>query len=99
MAKGHVSIRVMIEWSEMHLAIRDAFRRFVEAEIKPNLQELEHGDTPPYAMLRKMVETFGLADMARARFAKDLAREARILRRPRASASPRPKPGTSWPCR
>src|SRR3954470_15700424 len=65
----------MIEWSEMHLAIRDAFRRFVEAEIKPNLKELEHGDTPPYAVLRKMVETFGLADMARARFAADLARE------------------------
>ena len=36
----------MIEWSETHIAIRDAFRRFVEAEIKPNLAELEHGDTP-----------------------------------------------------
>ena len=65
----------MIEWSDTHLAIRDTFRRFVEAEIKPRLEELEHGDTPPYAVLRKMVETFGLADMARARFAADLARE------------------------
>ncbi len=65
----------MIEWSETHLAIRDAFRRFVEAEIKPRLEELEHGDTPPYDVFRKMVATFGLADMARARFAADLARE------------------------
>lgn len=65
----------MIEWSETHLAIRDAFRRFVEAEIKPKLEELEHGDTPPYDVLRKMVATFGLADMARMRFAADLARE------------------------
>lgn len=65
----------MIEWSEMHLAIRDAFRRFVEAEIKPNLEELEHGTTPPYAVLRKMVETFGLADMARARFAVEIERD------------------------
>jgi len=65
----------MIEWSDTHLAIRDTFRRFVEAEIKPRLEELEHGDTPPYAVLRKMVETFGLADMARARFAADLSRE------------------------
>src|SRR5262245_38170750 len=64
----------MIEWSDTHLAIRDAFRRFVEAEIKPKLVELEHGETPPYEVLRKMVETFGLADMARARFAADLAR-------------------------
>ena len=53
----------MIEWSETHLAIRDTFRRFVEAEIKPNLTELEHGDTPPYTILRKMSETFGLGDV------------------------------------
>src|SRR6185503_15387231 len=69
------TLAAMIEWSETHLAIRDAFRRFVEAEIKPNLEALEHGDTPPYAVLRKMVETFGLADMARANFARELARE------------------------
>jgi alkylation response protein AidB-like acyl-CoA dehydrogenase len=67
----------MIEWSETHLAIRDAFRRFVEAEIKPNLEALEHGDTPPYEVLRKMVATFGIADMARMRFAADLARAER----------------------
>ncbi len=93
MAKEHVSIHIMIEWSEMHLAIRDAFQRFVEAEIKPNLQELEHGDTPPYAVLRKMVETFGLADMARARFAKDLAREARDPGAPPRERKPSPEAG------
>ncbi|HZS41640.1 MAG TPA: acyl-CoA dehydrogenase family protein [Polyangia bacterium] len=65
----------MIEWSDMHLAIRDAVRRFVETEIKPNLDELEHGDTPPYAILRKMVETFGLCDLARARFASEMAKQ------------------------
>ena len=42
----------MIEWSEQHLMIRDAMRRFIEAEIKPRLEELEHGDTPPYDVLR-----------------------------------------------
>ena len=73
----------MIEWSETHLAIRDAFRRFVEAEIKPNLEALEHGDLPPYAILRKMADTFGLADLARARFAADLARD------PEGTAAPR----------
>jgi len=65
----------MIEWSEQHLMIRDAMRRFIEAEIKPRLEELEHGDTPPYDVLRKMMRTFGLDEVARMRFAKRVARE------------------------
>jgi alkylation response protein AidB-like acyl-CoA dehydrogenase len=80
----------MIEWSETHLAIRDAFRRFVEAEVKPRLTELEHGETPPYDVLRRMVATFGLADMARARFAADLAREPDAVPRER---KPSPQAG------
>ncbi len=47
----------MIEWNEMHLQIRDMMRRFVEAEVKPNLEALEHGDLPPYEILRKMMTT------------------------------------------
>ena len=43
----------MIEWNEMQLQVRDMVRRFVEAEVKPHLDEIEHGDTPPYAILRK----------------------------------------------
>ncbi|HLK12741.1 MAG TPA: acyl-CoA dehydrogenase family protein [Candidatus Binatia bacterium] len=65
----------MIEWDEQHLMIRDAFRRFIDAEIKPNLEQLEHGDLPPYDILRKMVKTFGLDEVARARFAAQIARE------------------------
>ena len=48
--------KTMIEWNEMHLQIRDMMRRFVEAEVKPNLEALEHGDLPPYEILRKMIE-------------------------------------------
>ncbi len=65
----------MIEWSEQHLMIRDAVRKFVEAEIKPNLEQLEHGDLPPYDVLRKLISTFGMDEMARARFQKQIARE------------------------
>jgi hypothetical protein len=65
----------MIDWSEQHQMIRDAMRRFIDAEIKPRLAELEHGDTPPYPVLRKMMQTFGLDEVARARFAKRIARE------------------------
>jgi alkylation response protein AidB-like acyl-CoA dehydrogenase len=65
----------MLEWSEQHLMIRDAVRRFVEAEVVPILDQLEHGDLPPYDVLRKLISTFGMDEMARARFQKQIARE------------------------
>jgi alkylation response protein AidB-like acyl-CoA dehydrogenase len=64
----------VIEWSEPHRMIRDAVRRFVAQEIEPRLEELEHGDTPPYDVLRKLVTSFGMDEMARARFARRQAR-------------------------
>ena len=75
-SRALLSLRArMIEWSEQHLMIRDVMRRFIDEEIKPNLEELEHGDLPPYDILRKMVRTFGMDDMARQRFASQIARE------------------------
>jgi alkylation response protein AidB-like acyl-CoA dehydrogenase len=62
----------MIEWSDQHQMIRDALRRFVEAEIAPQVEALEHGDLPPYEILRKMFRTFGLDQLARARFASQM---------------------------
>ena len=58
----------MIDWSDEQLMVRDAIRAFIEKEIKPNLEELEHGDTPPYDILRKLYKTFGMDAMARDRF-------------------------------
>jgi len=78
----------MIEWSEQHLMIRDVVRRFVEEEIVPNLEELEHGDMPPYEILRKLSRTFGMDDMARTRFEKQIAREKKIAA---GEAEPKPK--------
>jgi alkylation response protein AidB-like acyl-CoA dehydrogenase len=65
----------MIEWSESQLMIRDVVRRFVQDEIVPNLEALEHGDMPPYGVLRKMFKAFGLDEMARARFAIQIKAE------------------------
>src|SRR5262245_18382457 len=65
----------MIEWSEQHLMIRDMMRRFIDEEIKPKWHELEHGDLPPYEILRKLMRTFGLDEMARQRFTAQIARE------------------------
>ena len=55
----------MFQWTEEQLAIRDAVRRFVEDEIKPIVSELEHGDTPPYEVIRKFYAAFGLDAMGR----------------------------------
>jgi alkylation response protein AidB-like acyl-CoA dehydrogenase len=78
----------MIEWSEMHLSIRDAMRRFVEAEVVPKIKGIEHGGEPPYDVLRKLVATFGIKDMAEARFAHQIAKEkAREARGEQASAT------------
>src|SRR5690554_5657981 len=68
----------MFEWSEEQLMIRDAVRQFVEAEIAPKREELEHGDLPPYDILRKLFATFGMSDMARASFQSRIEREKRI---------------------
>ena len=65
----------MIEWSEQHLVLRDAIRKFIEAEIAPNIEELEFGDTPPYAVLRKMYQSFGIDQMGLQRFQKQIERQ------------------------
>lgn len=66
----------MYEWSEEHQMMRQAIRQFVEAEIVPNLEELEHGDTPPYEVLRKLYRTFGIDAAMRDQFKRRLEREA-----------------------
>ncbi len=68
----------MFEWSEEQLMIRDAVRQFVQAEIAPRREELEHGDLPPYDILRKLFSTFGMDAMARERFKQQIEREKRV---------------------
>jgi len=66
----------MIEWSEQHLQIREMVRRFIDAEVRPKLEQIEHGDLPPYDVLRKLLSTFGIDEMARARFERSKAKAA-----------------------
>jgi hypothetical protein len=67
--------------------IRDAVRRFLDEEVVPNLEELEHGDTPPYDILRKLFTTFGMDEMARSRFERQIAR----AKKAEAGGEPTPK--------
>jgi acyl-CoA dehydrogenase len=61
----------MIEWSDEQLQMQAAVREFVQREVVPRREELEHGDLPPYDLLRSYVRTFGIDEMARERFARE----------------------------
>jgi alkylation response protein AidB-like acyl-CoA dehydrogenase len=65
----------MYEWSEEHQALIDVVRRFVDEEIRPHLDDLEHNGVPPFAILRKMYDVFGLRTMAQESFQRQLQRK------------------------
>ncbi len=65
----------MIEWNEMQLAMRDALRRFISAELAPRIEDIEHNGVPPYDILRKLFATFGIGAMALGRFQRQLEKE------------------------
>ncbi len=66
----------MFAWTDEQEMIRAVVRDFVAKEVVPHHRELEHGDLPPYDILRKLFATFGLDAMARDRFERQIAREA-----------------------
>src|SRR3954449_8053835 len=65
----------MFEWPEDLQMIRDAVRQFVDNEVRPHREELEHGDLPPYDLLRKLYATFGMDQMARDSFHRRIEAE------------------------
>jgi hypothetical protein len=66
----------MLDWTDEHKVLRDAIRSFVDKEIVPLHDELEHGDLAPYGVLRKLFSSFGIDEMARDSFKKRLERDA-----------------------
>ena len=65
----------MIDWTDEQQMVRGAVKRFIDEEVRPHVEELEHGDLPPYDILRKMFATFGMDAMAGDRFDRQIARE------------------------
>ncbi|MEJ7832211.1 MAG: acyl-CoA dehydrogenase family protein [Nocardioides sp.] len=63
----------MFEWSEDDLAVRDAVRSFVDKEVRPLQDDLEHGDLPPYDVIRRFFAAFGMVEMAREAFDRSIA--------------------------
>jgi alkylation response protein AidB-like acyl-CoA dehydrogenase len=68
----------VIEWSDEQQMVIAAVRDFIEKEVVPHHRELEHGDLPPYDILRKLLATFGMDAMARDRFERQIARDKAI---------------------
>ncbi len=65
----------MYAWPEELQMVRDAVRQFVDNEIRPHREALEHGDMPPYDLLRKLYRTFGMDQMARDSFRRRIEAE------------------------
>jgi len=66
------------QWSDEQEMVRGAVRQFIDKEIRPRIDEFEHGDTPPYEVLRKMFREFGMDAAARDRFASQIAHETLV---------------------
>jgi hypothetical protein len=66
----------VLDWTDEQQMVRAALRDFVEKEIAPQVEDLEHGDLPPYDLLRKLFGAFGIDTMARDGFAKRTAKDA-----------------------
>src|SRR5262249_7945753 len=67
------TFRPMFEWPEELEMVRSAVRDFVDQEIRPHREELEHGDLPPYDLLRNLYKTFGIGSIQRARLDRRIA--------------------------
>ncbi len=65
----------MHEWSPEHRAIAAELRRFVDEQVRPRLDDLEHNGEPPYEVLRLLYRTFGIREMALESFERSLARK------------------------
>ena len=82
----------MYRWTDEQVMLQDAVRRFIDAEIRPHVEELEHGDTPPYDILRKLFSTFGMDQMARDRFKRQMEFERSVAEAVAAGETPPERP-------
>ena len=82
----------MFQWTDEQEMVRCAVRQFIDKEIRPRIDEFEHGDTPPYEVLRKLFRDFGMDVAARDRFAKQIAFEKEVAAAVEKGETPPEKP-------
>jgi alkylation response protein AidB-like acyl-CoA dehydrogenase len=67
----------MLTWSSESEAVIEALRRFIDEEVRPELDAIEHEGRPPYDLIRSMYRTFGLDQLGAESFERALERKAR----------------------
>ena len=82
----------MYQWTDEQEMVRGAVKQFIDKEIRPRIDEFEHGDTPPYEVLRKLFRDFGMDVAARDRFAKTIAFEKEVAAAVEKGETPPEKP-------
>lgn len=61
----------MFDYTDEQKMARNAIRQWAEKELAPQVAALEKNQILPYDLMRKMIKTFGVDDMARASFAAE----------------------------
>src|SRR5262245_60709990 len=80
----------MFEFNEQQRMVQTMVRQWAERELAPALDDLESEKVPPYELMRKFRDTFGLNGVVKSSFKKMIAREKERL----ASGSASTPPGT-----
>jgi alkylation response protein AidB-like acyl-CoA dehydrogenase len=60
----------LLDFSEDHKLAQQLIRNWCSTRLGPATAELEEGKTPPYALMRELCATFGIADTVRAAMSK-----------------------------
>lgn len=61
-------------WSKEDLEVRTSVRAWVDANVRPVRDDLEHGGVPPYEVARAYYKAFGIGDAAAEAFDHDVRR-------------------------
>jgi len=56
----------MISYNEEQLMMKEVFRDFLEKELAPIQDDIEHNGVPPYDFMRKLYSQLGIGEMSAA---------------------------------
>lgn len=87
----------MIGWTEQQQLVRTMMRDFIEKEIVPHIDDLEYNGLPPYDLLRKFFQTFGIDEMAGANFDNRISKLEAAARGDEVAAEKREPTSSSGP--
>jgi len=70
----------MISYNEEQLMMKEVFRDFLEKELAPIQDDIEHNGVPPYDFMRKLYSQLGIAEMAASNFRAQIEKEKAAAR-------------------